>query len=229
MNELAVIPAEEKKLGSEVSRIEQDASALTVRTDADFQKAAAAVKMVKTALKKVEDYWEPMRKNTYAAYKSVTDHKKSMTDPLKKAETILKRKMSDYQVAQEQKRIEQEMALRALATAEMEKKLAEASEAEKAGDEFAADYAMAEAEILEATAQSVHISKNTAKADGISQVRSWTITDIDLTKLPDNFAGILIRPADEKAIMRLIKESGGNVHIPGVSYQETVNFRVKVS
>ena len=223
------VPDEEKKLDTEVGLIRQNVDKLAILTNEDFVKAGEFVKEVKIAQKKVEDYWEPMRNTTYSAYRSVMDHKKEMLDPLKKAETTLKRKMSDYQVAQEEKRIEQEKRLKAMAEAEMEKKLREAEEAEKTGDEFGAEYAKAEAEVLNNAMDTLHVAKQETKVRGISQTKSWEITNIDLSKLPDSFAGVLIRPADTKAIMRLIRDSKGNVHIPGVEYQETVNFSVRVS
>lgn len=224
MNELAT---REKELGAEVSSVEQKAMALTIRTAGDFKAAGDAVKEVKAVQKKVKDYWEPLRKTAHAAYKAVTDHKKEMLDPLEAAERIIKGKMSDYQIVQEKIRREQEEKMRALARAEMEKKMAEAEKAEKSGDVFSAEYARVEAEALEAAAETMSVPKAQVKVDGVAQKKAWEITGIDLSKLPCEFGGVVIRPADEAAIMRLIRESRGGVQIPGVEFRETVSFAVK--
>lgn len=220
---------QEKELGREVTALELEASSLTILTDEDFEVAGNAVKKVKSAQKMVEGYWEPMRKSSYAAYKAVTDHKKEMMDPLKNAEKILKGKMSDYQAAKERARRAEEERLRALAEAERERKLAEAAKAEAEGDAFSAEYAMTEAEALDNMAATVHVAKKEVVVSGITQSKAWAIRNIDLSKLPVEFGGVVIRPADEKAIMALIKSSGGTVAIPGVEYEETVSFSVRAS
>ena len=150
-----------------------------------------------------------------------------MLDPLEAAEKIIKGKMSDYQMVQEKIRREQEEKMRALARAEMEKKMAEAEKAEKSGDVFSAEYARVEAEALEAAAETMSVPKAQVKVDGVAQKKAWEITGIDLSKLPCEFGGVVIRPADEAAIMRLIRESRGGVQIPGVEFRETVSFAVK--
>lgn len=223
-NEVSV---QEKELGAEVSHIERKAQEMVIRTNEDFKEAGNAVKVVKSVQKRVEEYWEPMRKTTYDAYKSVTDHKKAMVDPLKRAEATIKGKMSDYQMAQEKIRREQEEKMRALARAEMEKKMAEADEAEKSGDVFSAEYARVEAEALEAASSTMSVQKAQIKVDGVAQKKAWEITGIDLAELPCEFCGVVIRPADEAAIMRLIKASKGGIRIPGVEFRETVSFAVK--
>ena len=226
--ETTVATVDENSLGLEVTDIEQQATALTIETGADYMTAGSLAKIVKATQKKVEDYWEPMRASTYTAYKAVTDHKKAMTDPLKNAETIIKRKMGQFQMEQERKRREEEERLKALARAEMERKLKEAAEAEKAGDETAVESAMAEAEVMETMAATAKVDAVQVKAQGISQTKSWEITGIDLKELPVEFGGIVIRPADERAILNIIKMSKGNVTIPGVQFSKKVNIAVRV-
>ena len=83
MNEAAVIgnnalvldtKEEENKLGRQVSLSEQKAESVVVNSDDGFAYAGELTKQVKQMQEKVADYWEPMRKTTYEAYKSVTDH-----------------------------------------------------------------------------------------------------------------------------------------------------------
>lgn len=226
-NGLVLGTVEEKKLEKEVSVVEKQASEVEIKTEADYQYAGELTKQVKAAQKKVEEYWEPMRASTYAAYKSVTDHKKDMLDPLKNAESILKKKISGYLMEVERKRKAEEEALRRQAEEEMQKKLAEAAEAEKNGDMASVEYAMAEAEVMEQVAVSAVVPSQETKVEGISKKKDWKITKIDEDKVPIDIAGIVIRPVDEKAIMNLIKSTKGKVKIPGVTFEETVNISVR--
>lgn len=228
-NALVLGTEQEKTLGREVTSIEAQANAVTILNDEDFAAAGALTRNVKAAQKKVEEYWEPMRASTYSAYKAVTDHKKAMIDPLKKAETILKKKISAYTMEQERKRREEEERIRELARQEMERKLKEAEKAEEAGDKAAVEFAMSEAEVMDNMAATVSIKSEAPKVSGISRTKTWEIKRIDLKKLPDEFAGVLIRPADEKAIMNLIKATKGQISIPGVEYEETVSIAVRAS
>jgi hypothetical protein len=232
MNEkagMALYTEQEKALGREVTDIEKQADALRITDGAGFEQAADFLKRIKSTIKRVDEYWEPLRVPAYEAYKAVTDHKKAMTDPLKNSEAILKKKMSAYQVEQERIRREEEERIRRLAQEEMERKLAEAEKAEEAGNEFEKEFAMVQAEILENTARTATVALPKATASGIAQKKGWEIKNIDLSKLPCEFAGVVIRPADEKAIMQLIKATKGQVKIPGVEYEETVNIAVRAS
>lgn len=226
-NLLVLDTDEEKKLGKDVSLIETRAESVVIQNDAQYAYAGELTKQVKQMQKKIDDYWEPMRKSTYAAYKSVTEHKKDMIDPCKKAEQILKRKMSDYSMEQERIRRQQEEEMRRQAQAEVEKKLAEAQEAEALGDSEAAEAAIAEAEVMDDVAAAGTVQIQTPKLKGVSSTRAWRITNIDVSKVPDEIAGIVIRPVDEKAVMQLIKATKGAVKIPGIEYEETRSISVR--
>lgn len=226
---LVVQSEQEAQLGKEISSIEKTAEALVIRTEEDYAYAGSILRDQKSLQKKIEDFMEPMRKASYDAYKAVMDRKNAMLEPLKKVERILKPKMAKYSMEQERLRKEAEEKMRKLAQAEIDRKLEEAAKAESNGDHAAAEYAMAEAEVLDSVSSIPVQSKPTMKLTGISQMKTWEIKKIDLSKLPCEFAGALIRPADEKAIMALIKATKGNIVIPGVEYEETVSLSVRAS
>ncbi len=224
--ELAVTP-ELTELDAEVSTYELKAQSIVVESDNDFAAAGELTKQIKLLQKKVEDYWEPMRATAYDAYQTVLGKKKEMIDPMKKAEKILKDKMAAFTIIQERERRKQEAELRRQAQEEAEKKLKEAVEAETSGDAVMAEYAMAEAEVMAEAALSISIERQPAKTDGVSRTKSWEITGIDESKVPISVGGAVIRPVDEKAILRLIKASKGQIAIPGVEYKETYNISVR--
>ena len=214
---------EETKLDNAVSLIEQQAGAVVIASDLDFERAGELTKQVKQMQKQVTDYWEPMRKSTYEAYTAVNNHKKQMLDPLASAEKILKQKMGTY--TKEQERIRRE-ARRKAAEAEMERKLEEAAEAEANGDALGAEMAMAEAEVMEGVSTGT-VKSFAPKSKGVTQTKTWKIRSIDSDKVPIGVAGIEIRPVDEKAVLQLIKMSKGKVKIPGVEYEEDVIIGIR--
>ncbi|MBQ6679500.1 MAG: hypothetical protein IJM76_05700 [Lachnospiraceae bacterium] len=216
------------ELSREVASIEELALSMAVTSDVEYREAADLVKRVKSAAKRVDVYWEPLRVGTYDAYKAVMAHKAEMSDPLKSAEKILKAKMSDYSAEVERKRREEEERLRKLAQEEMEKKLKEAEEAEKSGDMIAAQAAIMEAAVMESTAETVSVGSAKPEVSGISRRKDWVITNINHVEVPVEVAGVEIRPVDEKAVIALIRASKGRVVIPGVTYEERDVLSVRV-
>lgn len=236
MNEAAVIgnnalvlgtKDEENKLEKQVSMIEQRVAEIVVESDEGYAYACEIGKQVKQMQEQVTDYWEPMRKSTYAAYKSVTDHRKEMLDPLTSAENILKRKMADYYNKKERERREREAAMRRQAEEEMKRKLEEAAQAESKGDSVAADMAMAEAEVMDAIASTAVVQQTAPTAKGYSASKTWRITNVDSEAVPTHIQGVEIRPVDEKAVMRLIKATKGQIKIPGIEYEEDTDIRIR--
>lgn len=219
----------DKAFLDEARKQEELATALSIGNEVDYEAAGIMTKKIKTAQKEIDAHYEPMRLSTYNAYKVVIDTKKAIMDPLKNAEAILKKKMSGYIMEQERKRREEEERLRRIAIEEAEKKKAEAVWAEMTGDAQGAEYASAEAEVMVKAAETVSVARVDTKMSGVSQSKSWVIKEIDLSKLPVEFNGVLIRPADLKAIMGIIKSSNGQVAIPGVEFEETVNIAVRAS
>lgn len=222
-----VLDTAERSLGREVSLVERNAMSVVIVTDEDYAAAAEITKAVKQTQKKVKDYWEPLRASTYKAYQDVMGKKKQMTDPLDKAEKILKGKMSAFVAQKERERREREEAARRAAQAETDRKLAEAAALEQQGDAMGAEMAMAEAEVYDDAAAGIVVASKTPKVDGVSTAKTWKITNIDLSKVPTEIAGVLIRPVDEKAVMSLIRATKGQVKIPGIEYEQTVSISIR--
>ena len=225
---VTVMNAEESKLGKEVSLIEQRAEAVVVASGADFEDAGLFLKQIKQAQKQVKDYWEPLRVSAKKSYDEVLNHRKEMIEPLEKAEKIVKTKVNEYSAEQEHKRREQEEAMRRLAQAEIDRHLNEAAEAEANGDAVGAEYAMAEAEMIEGVSIAGGVQHQTPKVKGISQSKTWEIceSECDWSKVPVSLIGIELRPVDKAAVLRLIKMSKGQVEIPGIKFRETYTTSV---
>ena len=226
--DLSVIDrGKEKNLETQVSKYEALASSVNITTDADFAYAGDLTKNVKALQKQVKEYWEPIYRPAYNAYKSINEHKKAMLDPLENAEKILKKKIASYTMEQERKRREQEETMRRLAREEMERKLEEAAKSEASGDAIGADFAMAEAEVLEGMSMTATVASNAPKHQGVSSSKTWHIVSIDDSAVPINYAGATLRPVDERAVLRLIKEMKGKIVIPGVKFEEDVTVSIR--
>ena len=73
--------------------VEQQAEAVQIVTNTDFENAAAILKNIKTSKQKFIDFFAPSKKATDAAHKAVVANEKACTGPCDKAESIIKRKM----------------------------------------------------------------------------------------------------------------------------------------
>ena len=161
------------------------------------------------------------------AYDGVLEKKKQMTEPLDKAERILKGLMSTYTIEQEKKRKAREEAMRRAAQMEADRMMEEAIAAEAAGDTAGAAAAMEEAEVMDEVAATGKVTTSAPKAAGVSTSKAWKIVSIDPDKVPVKVGAVEIRPVDQAAVMRLIREAKGDIEIPGIKFEESVQISVR--
>lgn len=222
MAEIITSPEQaERQMTTVVTGLEAAANNLVIDSEDRYNQAAAFLQRIKGQQKAVTEFFEPMRVSAKAAYDAVLSRRKDMTTPLDKAEKTIKKKMVDYTQEQERRQRERQAGLRRLAAAERERKLSEAVRAEASGDALAAEMAMMEAEVMDDAAALTVAPAAAPKVKGVSTRTGWEITGIDPSKVPTEFAGMVIRPVDEKAVMALIKATRGQIQIPGITYKET--------
>lgn len=217
-------PAEEKKLGMEVSDIEAQAGALVIQNDDDYRSAGEFGRLLKQKVAEVTKFFKPMKDSAYQAHKAVCDREKAMLAPLRSAEQIIKKAMGTYTMEQERKRREQEEAMRKAAQEESERKLREAIALEAAGDAEGAEAAMADAEVMDEASRYAVAAPVKPKAQGVSTSKDWEIVSIDGKAVPLAINGVEIRPVDRAAVMRLIRASKGKITIPGIVYREVAKM-----
>ena len=205
---------DENSLKTETVSLEVRADALKVTNDEEYQDAAEFLKTLKDAAHK--------------AHKEVCDREKLMLDPLTKAESVIKKAVGEYLAEQERKRKAAEERARQAAKAEADRLLAEAAALENEGKTEEATAAMEEAEIIDGATVAVPVA-STAKVKGVSSSKDWEIVGINDAKVPVAIAGTVIRPVDNKAIMRLIRASKGTIQIPGVTYKEVMKISARRS
>lgn len=221
--------AGEDELAVEVTDIEVRAEGLVVTDDQQYTEAGEFGILLKQKMAEVTAFFAPMKKAAHDAHKQVCDREKQMLTPLKNAESILKKSMGAYALKKEQERRAAEEAARRLAQEEADRKLEAAIAAEQSGDADAVKVAMIDAEIADSASRMVTVEPDTPKAKGVSVQKDWEITGIDLSKVPDTVAGVVIRPVDTAAVMKLIRASKGAIQIEGITYQETAKMSFRRS
>jgi len=197
-------------LRQDVDEILDRMDALTIGNDEQFQETGTFLKGIKGKEKEVKEYFEPERAKKYSEYKAVTDQIGTFTEPLGKAEKIVKRKIGDYRTAQEQKRREEEQKRLAELKVQEEDRLLE--EAETNGDESILDD-----EIMLARPT---LETEIPKMAGISFTEVWHFEIVDFGALVNAVAAgeaplEVLEPA-EKEIRQLIKALKGNTKLPGI-------------
>lgn len=219
---------DESVLKTEAISLEVRADALSVTNDEEYQDAAEFLKALKEQAGKVKDFFKPLKDAAHKAHKEVCDREKQMLDPLTKAEAVIKKAVGGYLAEQERKRREAEERARKAAKAEADRRLAEAIFLESQGKFEEAEEAAIEAEIIDSVTVAVPVAP-TKKVKGVSSSKDWEIVSIDEATVPVDVAGIVIRPVDRGAIMRLVRASKGTIKIPGVTYKEVMKMSVRRS
>ena len=210
----------ERKLENEVTAIEVVAEKFAVSNDSQYAEAGAFGRALKSKMAEVTEFFAPLKKSAHDAHKQICDREKKMLEPLKNAESILKKAMGEYAFEKERKRKEAEEEARRLAKEEAERKLAESRKAEEKGDVKTAAMAKLDAEIAKQAACSIVIDDNKLEADGVSTSTDWEIESIDESVVPVSVKGMTIRPVDTSAVMKLIRASKGTIEIDGIKYKE---------
>lgn len=214
----------EVQLSKEVSAVETMARNFSVQNAEEYKQAANFGRLLKQKTAEVTEFFAPMKKAAHEAHKHICDREKAMLAPIANAEKMLKRTMGEYQMEQQRKQREEEERLRALAKAEEERLLAEAIKMEEQGEKAMSEEHFENAQFMANAARSISVPKETVKAEGVSTSVDWEIESIDPSQVPVEFMNQLLRPVDEKAVIRLIRARKGNVSIPGVKFKETAKL-----
>lgn len=209
---------------NEFAVVEERALELTVANNIDYQSACEMLKDIKRMQKRATDVVEPIRIAVKAPYDDVLAKKKAILSPLERAESHLRKALEDYLNQQEHELQKKQRELRELAKREANNKLQEAAAAEANGDSIGAEFAMAEAEMIEDVLFLGTVGSGVPKVDGVSIGKEWRIKSVDIKAVPDVMAGVILRTVNEKAILDLIKNSKGTISIPGIEYEESIKI-----
>lgn len=214
--------AGESELVSQVADIGFRAESLVVASDRQYAEAGAFGRLLKEKIAEVTEFFAPLKKSAHEAHKQICTREKAMLKPLQNAETMLKNAMGAYALKKEMARREAEETARRLAREEAEKKLAESIKAEEAGDANTAAMAMLDAEMADQASRAIVIEEEKLEVKGVSSSVDWELEHISMCDVPVELSGVILRPVDTSAVMRLIRASKGTIEIPGIKYKQVM-------
>lgn len=143
---------------------------LVIIDQQDLDEAGAFLRSCKTARANIENFFAPGIKRWYDGHKAAVAQKNGIEAPVIEAETIAKRTISDFQVAQEKERRQQEQAAREAARKAAETEaLEQASRLERAGEHEEAAAVVARAEVAPPPVVVVPAMKTA----GVSTTKRW--------------------------------------------------------
>lgn len=200
------------ELTKESSIIVQRANALAVASGEEFRIASEELRGIKTYRKRVDDTFGPLVKSAHEAHKQLLATKATFDGPAAQAETIIKRKMGDWELAERKRAAEEERRLREEARkVEEERRLAEAEALEAQGQDEQAEAVIA----APAPAPVVVVRPDIPKVQGVSVRKSWKFRIVNAALIPRQY---LI--PDEKRIGEHARSMKETASIAGVEFYE---------
>lgn len=200
------------------------AKALVVSDDATYTTAAETLQAIKALRTRIGETFDPHIKRAHDAHKALLREKQEAEAPLLDAETVIKRTLSDYQVAQERIRREEERRLAEEARQrEEQRRLEEAAalerEAKSTDDAALLDEAMA---LIDTPVASMPVSlpRATPKVSGIVHRDNWTARVTSLIALvrfvAEHPEHVNLLTANQTALNALARAMKQNLAISGV-------------
>jgi hypothetical protein len=199
---------------NEIQRIEQQASEVLDQSmllrifDADsFSRATHFLKDLKAVQVEISEAFDPVIQAQHQAHKKSLEAKRRYSQPLLKAEGIVKEKIKDYHLEQERIRQEEEDRLnREAKNAEEDRLLQLAEQAERAGDSIEAE-AILKTPVI---APVISLSSQT-KGQGVSYREVWKFRIINADLIPNAF-----KVVDERKIGGVVRALKDKTNIPGI-------------
>lgn len=228
MTDPSEIVAVRDRIAQQADDWPRQASALVIADNDTYKQAGFMLKGIKALSREADDLFDPVIEDANRAHKSALAAKRTVTDPLKTAEAILKRGMGEYTSELERKRLAEETRLRELAEKQAsEERRARLAEAAKEGPQKLAEAVTAP----QAPPAAVTVAKTAPKVEGISTRMVWKSEIVDL----DAFLRFALeRPKGVNTFLDMVsvdlprltalgRDTDGAITVPGVRfYQEPV-------
>ena len=201
----------ETEIKQEVKNIITTTQKITITTAADMQISADYLRNIKTAQKRIIDFFAPLKKSAHETWKKIVASEKELIDPLNQVEINIKRKVAQY--TQEQERIRQEEQRRLQAKADeqarrereaLEKKAVRLKTPEKK------EALLEQAEMVAAPVIQLAPEK---KPEGISTREIWKAKIINESSVPREFLIV-----NQKALDAFARSTKGKIKVSGVEF-----------
>ena len=203
-----------EKIEKETDSLVVLAQKMMVETPEGFQGAAEFLKGIKGMMSRVEDEFDENIKKAHSTWKGLLAQKNKYLDPLKDAETLIKRKMGDFNNEQERKVREEQAKIDLQARKDRETLERKAKEAEAKGNTEKAE----ELRLRAATAPVPVVEKAVPIVSGVRTSKTWKCT-LEKPELVENQWKII----DTKAVEAFVKATKGQTPVPGFRiYEDTI-------
>lgn len=228
MTQVAINQADalERQLAASGAASVEYATAIAIFNQQDYEQAAQYLVEVKRRAKAVKDYWAAPKASAKAAHQAIVDKEQSMLAPLAQSESIVKRKLAEYQASVEAERRQREQEARRLKQLEAERMLERAIGSEQSGDAVSAQQELAMAQMIEDMPVTVTAAVAPAPK-GISLRNVWGVRIIDERAVPSYFQGMQLRGIDISALKAIARSSQGTAQIPGVEFVRQVTISAR--
>jgi len=198
---------ESKEIVKKTGSVLHEATGLVIQSDEQFHQANDMLKLIKGLQKEIDEYFDPAIRKAHETHREIINEKKRQSDPLVRAERIIKSKIVSWHEEQERVRREEERRRNEeLRKKEEERVLQEAIET---GDES----------VLEEPVMVPEVKvEDTTKHEGISYSLIWKFRVVDKEKVPEEY-----KIVDEKKVGQVVRAMKENTNIPGIeAYSEKI-------
>lgn len=234
MNNEVIVRTESEKarMESEILPLEAEFNQITIKTDADFERVDARVRMVKRLSKDADTIFDGTIKGYYDPYKFWLGCKKAITDRLATLERQGKNALIAFTEQKERERQEAEWKAR-LEAEEQERKQKEklekqAQKAEDKGNTEKAEDLRAQAEVVHVPAAPVAVEP--PKVAGSSIRYRWVGECVDLKALAkavaEGRASINLIAPNAKAINDQARATQDTFPIDGIKFSKVADMAV---
>jgi hypothetical protein len=219
MNELVKTNGLEK----EISPIISQADRIVISNPVQYEGAADFLKDLKSAQKKVTDFFAPLKKKAHETWKAITTKEGEVLNPLQNSEAMIKNKMIVFQKVEEEKRIAEQRRLQAEAEEQARKERERLQkQAEKLKTPELKEQRLQEAEEVEVAV--ITVQSEVPEVKGISYRKIWKA---EITDKPE-FVRAALKNAtlmsfihiDATQMNKLATMTKGEISYPGIRFYE---------
>lgn len=201
------IPQPDNSAASKAEQALARAEAMTITTPEMYRAASDELRSIKAKYKEIDEHRKSLKRPIDEAAKRIQAFFAGPLEFLSRAESIIKRKMIEYDREQERIRLEEQRKADEAARRERARLEAQARKAEASGKVEKA----AELEQRAAMVTPPVLSRPTPKVEGIAKRTVWRFRIVDPSKVPEQYKTI-----DERKIAGVVKALGADANIPGV-------------
>lgn len=215
-----------------LTRLQEWAGALVVRTAQDYEAAAITLKDVAQVRRSVNDFFDEPCKKSYDSWKSIVARKKLFLDRCDTIERAAKGSMLKWKQAEDERARKEQDRLRREAEDRAEKErarlLARATKAEEKGKADRAEDLAAQAAAVMPVVPVVQAAAPQIK--GVSTRKTWQVKSIDKSALiqaaakDTNLHAYLV--VDETALRKIAVALKGEINIPGVTFEQVEGLAI---